>query len=246
MTRADAPKVNSARTPPPSLRQIMAKANNDTARRIANTQKQDPRFNPLVHHGNAVKQNVERQYSFLGDMADTEQRQRTSRMRALRREVKLRDRERTEAEIATQKKKKGSGGKSGDESDASDESDDDDDDDDRGVDEETRIRIGLMRDSELTAELDALRKASNRHKMRTGEKKANEKRAAVRRTWAQSQVQAVKAGKQSRPFFLNQKAMKLESAKDQLKAATKQGVAAANGFMEKQLKKRFGAKHLTR
>lgn len=285
----DAPLEKSARKPVPTLG---AKSKNDTTRRHQNHQNQqptttvlaasntstlsksiDPRFSTAVYHGTAIKQNLEKQYAFLGEMAAKEQKERETRLRALRREQRYREKElkekaREAERIAALKrgkkllKKKQQPSKANDESDDNhdnkdkdeekddennDDGDDEDDEEIEGLDPDDRIRIALMKDLELQDEVAKLRKEVNHFKMKRGERHAREKRDSSRRTWAQQQVAAVKSGKQLKPFFANKKQMKIQTAKDELRDAAKSGGhAATNSLMEKKLKKKVDLRHMTR
>lgn len=238
----DAPKERSARSrPPPALQQAMSAAKSHSGSSRRQLLQNDPRFSPTVYHGTVVKQNVEKNYAFLSELAKADEDRRRKQIRALRQEQNLRERER--------------GGGGGGEAPVinhgvdHDEDDDDDDGDEhlKALPDEERVRIGLMRDSELEQEIANWKKASNRHKMRLGEQRAQEQRSAAKRKWAQSQFGAVKAGKQRQPFFLNEKRMKHQVMKEQLKSAAETGGRQGEmAFVERKLKKRFAAnvKHL--
>ncbi len=273
MTKSsDAPKVNSARKPPQNSFLFNKRAEPQAQQENKPKQGVDPRWNAHVYHGNAVKQNVEAQYSFLKDIAAEDQKKRLARLKILMKERRIRQREEREREMAEIKKSMKNNNNSNkknqknkNKKNGADENDDDDavgfenenededeeeeeeeDDFHEGLDEEERIKIGLMRDSEIDQEILKLKKGVNSFKMKEGERKAEKKKSDVRKNWAKAQMNAVKTGKQKQAFFLNDKKMKIAQVREEFKEAKKQGVQAANSFVERRMKKRFDAKHLRR
>jgi hypothetical protein len=247
-----APKERSARKRPASaLAQAAAasKSANGTARRQQQQQSSgnksfDPRFSPFVRHGPAIKQNDQHKFGFVNELAAADEEKRKVRIRALRQEQQYRARER----------RQDGGG------DADDYQQEDDDDDDNAADDydsdddyqdlyaladDDRVRVGLMDDSELDAELAELKRKSGAFKMRQGEQRAAERKGSAKRDWAKKQFSAVKGGQQKQAFFLNRKKLQQHETKERLRdLAANKGKHAESAYVEKQLKKRFAAKHL--
>lgn len=264
MTKSsDAPKTNSARKPPQTSF-IFNRRALDQQTQEQNKQKKtiDPRFNPHVYHGNAIKQNVEAQYSFLGELAQQQHVTRLTRMKTLKKEFRIRSREERERQRRKMMKKNKQNGSSKQQQEEEEEQqkeekvhqDNDDDEEEEeeeddfheGLEEEERIQIGLMKDSDLEKEMGSLRAEINKFKMLQGERKAGKRKSEVRKKWAKNQLVAVKTGKQKRAFFLNDKHMKMNETKEELQKMKKSGAAAVNSFVEKKLKKKFDIKHLRR
>lgn len=247
---SDAPKERSARQRPLPAHIQAAKSHNGTARRQGGgaAPSADPRFSPFVHHGTAVKQNVERQYSFLAEVAAADEERRRGRLRALRQEQRIRERER-ERPSSSSAAAASNNDAADDEGGGGADDDDDEDEDDalQALPDDERIRIGLMRDRDLDDEIYELKQKSNAFKMKQGERRVEQRHAEARRSWAQKQFTAVKSGQQKQPYFLNERRMNQQVVRENLKQiALKGGKQGETAYVEKQLKRRFGVRHLQR